>query len=700
VQQRGMTPFASLTPLIAPRSLAVIGASDDRSRIGGRPIAYSLDQKFHGPIYPVNPNREVIQGLPAFRSLADVPGPVDAAVIAVPAAAVDQAVADCIAKGVRGIILFTAGFAEMDSGGAAHQDRLVATCQAAGVRLLGPNCLGLFNARIGFYSMFTSSVEHGFPPPGRVAIASQSGAFGAHVFALARDRGVGTPIVVTTGNEADVSVGDVIGWLADDSDTDVIMAYIEGVKAAPPLLAALDRARKNRKPVAVMKVGSSRLGATAAQSHTASLTGDDAVTDAVFRDYGVHRVRTAEELVDVAYLAQKRIYPAGNTLGVLTVSGGAGVLVSDAAEGLGLPLPPMPEATQARLKARLPFASPLNPVDVTAQVINDSKLIGEFATAMYDEGHYASVLCFFTQLGASSKMGPVIRDELLPVAHAHPDRLFVMSIVAEKARIDDWESRGIPVISDPTRATVAIAAMGFFGDAFAAPAPSLPPVMPAVALPAETPDEAAAKRILAAIGIAPVAERVCASAEEAAAFAASVGFPVVAKIASPDILHKSEIGGVLLNLADAGAVRDAYATLVARAGERAPHARLAGILVARQVAGVECIIGIHRDPVFGPVAMVGLGGIFVEIFGDVAHRLCPFGEREAEALIRRLRGFPLLDGARGRARANVAALAAALARLSAFAAANPRVRAIDVNPIIVTPDGAFAADAVIELDAP
>ena len=693
-----MNRFDSLTPLIAPASLAVIGASDDRSRIGGRPIAYSLSQNFRGPIYPVNPNRSVVQGLPAFASMADLPGPVDTAVIAVPAAAVDEAVNACIAKGVRGIILFSAGFAEVGAEGAAHQARLVARCREAGVRLLGPNCLGLFNAHRGFYSIFTSSVESGWPPPGRIGIASQSGAYGTHLFALCRDRGIGTPVLVTTGNEGDVTVGDVIGWLAEDADTDVIVAYLEGIREKDSLLAGLEAARKRGKPVAVMKVGRSALGREAAKSHTASLTGDDAVTDAVFRDYGVYRARTTEELVDVAYLAQKRIYPAGNTLGVLTVSGGAGVLVSDAAEQLGLKLPPMPEAAQKRLKARLPFASPLNPVDVTAQVINEPALIGEFARAMYDEGGYASILSFFTQLGASSKLGPAIRDELMPVAESYPDRLFVMSIIADPARIAEWEARGIPVMSDPTRATVAIHAMGYFGDFFAAPPASTPPALPAIALPVATPDEAEAKQLLAQAGIAPVAERVCATADEAAAFATQVGFPVVLKIASPDILHKSEIGGVLLDVRDAAAVRMGFATLVTRASERAADARISGILVAQQVSGVECILGIHRDPVFGPVAMVGLGGIFVEIFGDVAHRLCPFGEAEAEALIRGLKGFPLLDGARGRPKADVKALAAALARLSVFAAnAGPRLQSVDVNPIIVTQSGAYAADAVIEL---
>lgn len=691
--------FGSLTPLIAPASLAVIGASDDRSRIGGRPIAYSLSRNFPGPIYPVNPNRKLVQGLPAFPSLAEVPGPVDAAVIAVPAASVDAAVAACIAKGVRAIILFTAGFAEVGEDGRRHEAGIAEACRTAGIRLLGPNCLGLFNARRGFYSIFSGSLESGFPPPGRVGIASQSGAYGTHLFALCRDRNIGTPIVVTTGNEADVTVGDAIGWLAEDADTDVIVAYLEGIRERESLLAGLAAARRNRKPVAVMKVGRSALGREAAKSHTASLTGDDAVTDSVLRDFGVYRARTTEELVDVAYLARKRIYPPANTLGVLTVSGGAGVLVSDAADQLGLALPAMPRAAQHRLKARLPFASPLNPVDVTAQVINEPALIGEFAHAMYDEGGYTSVLAFFTQLGASATLGPAIQDQLVPVAEAYPDRLLVMSIIADAARVAAWEARGIPVLADPTRATVAIAAMGHFGSSFAAPAASPPPVLPAITLPAATPDEAGAKRLLARAGIPAVPERLCATADEAADFAESTGFPVVLKIASPDILHKSEIGGVLLDVRDAGAVRAGFATLSTRAGERAPDARLSGILVARQVAGVECIIGISRDRVFGPVAMVGLGGIFVEIFEDVAHRLCPFGEAEALALIRRLKGFPLLDGARGRPKADVPALAAALSRLSVFATyAGPRLKSIDVNPIIVTVAGAFAADAVVELE--
>jgi acyl-CoA synthetase (NDP forming) len=394
--------FASLTPLLAPRSVAVLGASQDPARIGGRPIAYMKAQGFSGPILPVNPNRDTVQGLRAFPSLAEVPGEVEAAIIAVPGPAAERAVADCIARGVKAAIMFTAGFAEVDERGAATQARFTAAARAAGMRLLGPNALGLFNARLGWFPIFSSSFENGWPRPGRIGIASQSGAYGTHLFAIARDRGLGTPILVTTGNEADVTLGEAIGWLAEDEGTDVIVAYAEGIRDAPSFLAALETARRAKKPVAIIKVGRSALGASAARSHTASIAGDDAVTDVALRDAGAFRARNTEELLDVAEAATRRIYPAANTLGVVTISGGAGVLISDAAETLGLPMPPMPAEAQARLKALVPFCNPANPVDCTAQAFNDMSVIGAFAESMLADGGYTSAIAFFTQVGAST----------------------------------------------------------------------------------------------------------------------------------------------------------------------------------------------------------------------------------------------------------------------------------------------------------
>jgi len=695
------TLFASLDSMLRPRSVAVLGASNDPTRIGGRPISYMLSQKFAGDILPVNPNRAEVQGLPAYASVADLPSVPDAAIVAVPAELAVQAVDDLGARGVRSAIVFTAGFAEMSEDGGRAQDRMLAAAGRHGMRLLGPNCLGLFNAHIGFYPIFSSSFENGWPPPGRIGIASQSGAYGTHMFATARNRNIGTPICVTTGNEGDVTIGDVIGWLAEDPETDVIAAYAEGIHEADRFLAALEAARAARKPVVMMKVGASTLGAHAARSHTASIAGNDAVTDAILAEFGVVRARTTEEMLDIATTATRRIYPARNTLGVITISGGAGVLISDAAEALGLPMPEMPADAQARLKALVPFAAPRNPVDCTAQAFNDMSLIGRFTDSMIEDGGYASVLGFFTQVGGADSIAPRLREQVRASKARHPDRLFVLSVVAPPERIREYEADGFTVFEDPTRATVAIHAMGRFGEAFAQTSGLPPPMVPLVELPLTSPSEAAAKRILAQAGIPSAPEAAGATADEAVEAAERFGYPVVLKVLSPDIVHKSEIGGVILGVRGADAVRAGYTTLIDRATAAMPAARLEGVLVAKQLrGGVECILGIQRDPVFGPVAMVGLGGIFVEVLRDVALHRCPFGPDVAERMIRRLRAAPVLLGARGRAPADIAALAAMLSRLSVFAhQAGPRLRSIDLNPVFAMPEGegAYAADAVIEL---
>lgn len=698
--------MGSLSALLAPRSVAVIGASGDATRIGGRPIAYMQSLGYQGRILPVNPKHGMVQGLPAFASVAELPEVPEAAIIAVPAAAAGPALQQLAERGVKAAIMFSAGFAEMGEAGEAEQDRMVAAARAHGMRLLGPNCLGLFNARTGFYGTFTSSLERGTPKPGPIGIASQSGAYGMHLFGLARDHGLGLSCVVTTGNEADLNVGHMIGWMAQDPDTEVIAAYAEGIRDAESFLAALELARRNRKPVVMMKVGRSAVGSAAARSHTASIAGDDAVTDAVLAEYGVVRARTTEEMLDIARLAARRIYPAGNSLGVLTISGGAGVLISDAAEAVDLPMPPMPEAAQQALRDALPYCAPQNPVDCTAQALNDLSLVGTFAKSLVEQGGYSSILSFFTHAGGAASVAPRLRQELAAVRAAHPDRLFVLSVLAEPEMVRQFEADGFTVFEDPSRAVAAIHAMGRYGESFARAAPPPPAALPPITLPATTPSEAEAKRILAQAGIPAAPEETCATAEAAVAAAERIGFPVVLKILSPDILHKSEIGGVLLNVSDAAAVREGFSLLLQRAKEAAPAARIEGVLVAKQLSGgVECILGVHRDPVFGPVAMFGLGGIFVEILKDVSFRRCPFGEAEAEEMIRSIKGFPLLAGARGRPPADIDALKKMLSRLSVFAhQAGPRLAGIDLNPVFAMPagQGAFAADAVIDIaeDAP
>jgi len=693
---------SSLDGLLNPRTVAVIGASDDPLRIGGRPLAYMRSQGFTGALYPVNPNRASVQGLAAFPSIAALPETPDVAIVAVSAHLAPQAVADLGARGTRAAIVFSAGFAEMGDEGVLLERQLVSAARRGGVRLLGPNSLGVLNPRIGFYGSFTSVVEMGFPAAGRVAIASQSGAYGSHILGIARRNGIGISACVMTGNECDITLGDVIQSFVDDDATDVIAVYSEGIRDGAGLLCALDAARQARKPVVMMKVGTSALGSAAAQSHTASIAGNDAVTDAVLADHGVVRATSTEHMLDVARLATRRIFPVNNALGVITVSGGAGVIVSDAADKVGLPMPAMPHAAQQRLKALIPFASPRNPVDCTAQFMNDLTVAGQFTRAVVEDGNYPSILGFFTYTVGADSIAEGLRVQLKAVRDAHPDRLLVLSILASPERVAQYEADGFPVFEDPARAVRAIDAMGRFGAAFARvpgrPAPRVPPLL----LPARTPSEVEAKALLSTIGVAVVPEHLCTTPAAAVDAAQSLSFPVVMKIVSPDILHKSEMGGVLLGVSSADAVREGFALLMERASSAAPDARIDGVLVARQVSdGVECILGIQNDPVFGPVAMFGLGGIFVEVMQDVVLKKCPFGEDVAEQMIRSIRGAPLLLGARGKPPVDVRALAVMLSRLSVFAhQAGPRLRAVDLNPVFAMPEGqgAYAADAVIDVD--
>lgn len=692
--------FAGLTPLLAPRSVAVLGASSDPTRISGRPIAYMKSQGFQGGLYPINPNRTEVQGLKAYASINDVPEVPDVAIVAVASEVAAAAIEDLAKKGVKAVVMFTAGFAEMDDAGAVAQDKMVATARSYGMRILGPNCLGVFDARRSYYATFSSSFDSGWPVPGRIGIASQSGAYGTHLYTLARNRGIGASTCIMTGNEGDVTVGECIGWLAENPDVDVIAVYAEGIREAPGLIAALEAARAARKPVVMQKVGRSELGTKAAKSHTASIAGDDAVTEAIMNEFGVYRATNSEQMLDIAHTATRKIYPVKNTLGVITVSGGAGVLISDVAETLGLSMPEMPMEAQKRLRALVPFCAPRNPVDATAQVSNDVTLVKTFTESMIRDGGYRSVLGFFS-MTASSRRWPSIKEQLNAVKDANPGPLYALSVIVPPEGRDELEADGWVVLEDPTRAVVAIDAMGRFGEAFAKPAGAPAPSVPAVTLPAVTPTEAEAKRLLATAGIASAPEAACADVEAAVAAAGRFGYPVVMKILSPDIMHKSEIGGVLLDVSDAGGVREGFALLLQRAVAAAPAARIEGVLVAKQLkGGVECIMGVMRDPVFGPIAMFGLGGIFVEILKDVVFRRCPFGPDVAEDMIRSIKGAPLLLGARGRKKTDVKALADTLSRLSAFAvAAGPKLQSIDLNPVFAMPEGegAFAVDAVVEV---
>ncbi|TXI17732.1 MAG: CoA-binding protein, partial [Ottowia sp.] len=425
-----------------------------------------------------------------------------------------------------------------------------------------------------------------------------------------------------------------------------------------------------------------------------------AVTQAVLRELGVVQVRSAEELMEVTYVTTRRIYPAANTLGVATVSGGVGVLISDIAEDEGLAMPAMPAAAQERLRALLPYASPANPVDCTAQAVNDSSLVRRFTSAMVQDGGYSSVLSFYAQLADVPEVGDRLLADLSAVQRQHPDRLFVVSATMSDDRRRAYDAAGLVVLEDAARATRAIAAMGRLGEAFARAPLAPPPDQPAIALPAGPLSEVQAKQLLAGHGIAFAPERLCRDADAAAHAAHQLGWPVVLKIVSPDIAHKTEMGGVLLGVDSEAAVRTGFELLRQRAAQHVPAARFDGVLVARQLhGGVECLMGVQRDPVFGPMAVFGLGGIFVEALGDVVLRRCPFDATEAERLIRSIRGAAVLGGLRGRPAADVPALARLLSALSVFAhCAGDSLQSIDLNPVLALPagQGAYALDALVQ----
>ncbi len=694
-------PRTALDRMLRPRSVAVVGASDDPGRIGGRPLSYLRRAGFAGPVYPVNPKRETVQGIASYSGIADLPEAVDAAIIALPAPLVPAAVQACADKGVGGAIIFSAGFAEVGAEGAAVQADLAAIARGGGLRIMGPNCLGSYDSELGFFATFTATLEDGFPEPGVVGLASQSGAYGSHVSVLARNRGLKLRSWITTGNECDLAMPEALAWLIEDPRIKVVMAYAEGITDPGRLLAALDRARALGKAVVFMKVGTSEIGAAAVASHTASLAGSDRVYDAVLRQYGAYRARDTGELLDVAYAAAGGVFPAHDGLGLTTISGGVGAQMADAAADFGLAVAPMPKDAEARIKERLPFAVARNPVDFTGHFYNDKGLFAACLEAMLAEGGYAAVIAFLTSgAAAPGSLEPTL--EAFAKARAEfPDRVLVSCMVGPPEVVARYEAAGCLVFEDPTRAVRAVAALRWFARRFAVPRdPGEAPGFEGPPLPAGALGEQQAKQILAAAGIAMVEDRLVTGPDEAVAAAEELGWPLVMKIASPDILHKTEAGGVRLGIAHEAGLRQAWTEILETVRVAAPGARIEGLLLSPQAppGGIETILGVQRDPVFGPMVMLGLGGILVEVLGDVALRHAPFGPAEARAMIAELKGRALLDGARGRPPADQEALVGALVALSHFAASHgAAIESLDINPFLVLPDGqgALGLDAAI-----
>ena len=693
--------FEALSTIFSPRSVAIVGASDTATKIGGIPVDFHRQFGFAGAIYPVNPRGGMIQGLTAYPSLRAIGAPVDVAIFAVPASRVSAALDDAIAAGVHGVVLFTSGYAEIGAEGAAAQVHLADKARAAGIRLLGPNCLGFMNIRAGAYATFSPAPRSGRVAPGHIGLVSQSGAFGGYAYALARDRAIGLSQWITTGNESDLDFADCLEWLAHDPQTRVIMGYMEGCRDGFKLRRALAAAHAAKKPVVIVKVGRTAIGAQAAASHTAALAGDDAVYDAVFREYGVHRARDIGEFFGIAASASIATLPPDRTIGLFTLSGGVGVLMADQAHDSGLDVRPMPAAAQETIRTWVPFASPANPVDITGQVTNDTSLIERTARLMLDGGHYGSWIGFLAAAGTSPVFWPVLESLVTNLRRDYPDKLLALSTLLSPERRRTVEAMGCLVFDEPAEAVRTMAALTAFSEAFARTDIAPPRRSDATApLPPGAQSEPQALATLAAAGIAAGRHRVVTCAADAQAAAADMAQPVVLKIVSKDILHKSDIGGVALGLRDADAVAAAFDTMMATVRRNAPEAHVDGVLVAPMVSGgVECILGARRDPVFGPIVVFGLGGVFVELLGDVAVHSAPVDRAQALDMIRSVKGYGLLSGARGRAPVDLEFLADNLVALSQLAvAAGDTLDSIDINPFIALPAGSgggCAVDAVV-----
>jgi acetate---CoA ligase (ADP-forming) len=689
----------TLDALLRPASVAVIGASTDPQKIGGIPISHMKASGYQGQIYPVNPRAQVIQDLPAFPSVGAVPGPVDLAIIAVPEPLVLGALRECAAKGVRAVALFSSGFAEVSSEGEAAQQAMAEIARSSGMRILRPNCIGVVNFANRLVASFHPAFATGLAPAGKVGMVSQSGAFGGIAYQVAADRALAYSVIITTGNESDVDVADGLAYLADDPDTEVILVYMEGASDGRRLKAALERARAARKPVVALKVGRTDAGVAAVASHTAALAGADQVFDAVFRQCGVYRASTMEEFFEVGYAAATRPPPADARVGLVTVSGGVGVLMADHAAARGLDVAPMPEHVQRAIKAEVPFAGTRNPLDVTGQVVSDYGLLERSLDLVIQEGGYPSVICFAGSVGRSPVNGPRFAEVFRRLAKQYPDTLLAVSCLSTPAFRQTLHEAGCLHFEEPAHATRAVAALLSFRHAFAAADGRALAMPERRKLPAAPLDEAQALDILESAGIPVVPHRLVTTADAAAKAAKALGFPVALKIVSPDVTHKTEVGGVTLRLATADEVRRAFDAMMTRVAAAVPQARLKGCLVAPMVSGgVEMILGVQRDPVFGPVVMLGLGGIFVEALKDVTFRAAPFDEAEARRMIEELKALPVLKGVRGQKPADLEALARAVSRLSLFAASQGEtLESLDLNPFLVRAEGegAVALDAVI-----
>lgn len=690
-----------------PSAVAVIGASREEGKVGYSIVDNLVKASFPGPIYPVNPKASEIRGLKCYPDLNAVPDGVELAVLVIPPKACIPALEACAARGIRYAIIISAGFKEVGGEGAEIEKALRSRVRELGIRVVGPNCLGVIDTK----SRLNATFAAGMPPVGEIAFLSQSGALCTAILDWAIGNNVGFSKFISLGNKADTSEVEFIEALAADSETRVIIGYIEGVENGQRFMEAA-RAASKVKPLIIVKSGGTAAGARAASSHTGTLAGSEKAFSAAFRQSGIIRAESIEELFNFARAFASQPLPQGPHLCIVTNAGGPGIIAADAVERSTVKMASLsPETIERLRKALPPVAALYNPVDVIGDAKEDRYQAALEAVAA-DPG-VDGVLALTTPqaMTENDKFAEVVGQTAKRTGKPF-FTAFMGEASLEKARVV-LRNYGIPQYPYPEPAVKTFEAMVRYRQwreytpaatrEFAVDKGRVALVVLEAHRAGRTQlGEREAREVIAAYGFRLPQNVLARTVDEAVAAGRNMGFPVALKIVSPDILHKTDVGGVRLNLPDADAVARGFQAIDASVRRFFPTAAIQGIAVQEMVVGgKEVILGMTRDPQFGPLLMFGLGGIYVEVLKDVAFRVAPIGPDEAEAMIREIRSFPLLQGVRGEKASDLAAIVDALCRLSQLCVDFPEILELDVNPLLVKPkgEGAVAIDARLALTA-
>lgn len=679
------TEAAKLAMCFAPESAAIIGASTNPMKFGGRALKFCLERGYKGRLYPINAKNDVVQGVPAFASISDVPEAPDIAVIAVPAPMVKENLIAAGEKGARVAIVYGAQFAEAGDDGRARQDELLAIAKSHGMRMIGPNCMGVMSLASGFVASFSAAPEHhngnGWPEVGTLSVASQSGAVGIQMFAQLRDRGLGLANWISTGNQADIDVADAIAYYATDDATKTIAVYMEDAGRGLKLVQALELARAAKKPVVVLKVGTTELGGVAAAGHTAAMYVEDRLVDDLFAQYGVLRAGSVNELIDLVAACNAGVVPVSNKVAAVSVSGGGAVMISDAAAKGGLELPEYPKDALAALKEANPFVNDRNPIDISAPSMSNMGITGGHLKWGTERGQ-PTMLGYISHIPLVPRTRPDIMHWLRDLPNGHPDQLVAVAGNFHSEDRKELVQAGLAIFDDPTVATQAVAKLFKTGEAFAQPSATPEP---------ESKTQGDVRAMLAGAGVQMIEEMQVSSEPDALAALEAHG-EIVLKLAAPGLDHRTELDGVVTSLGNAGAVSHAFEDLSRKVEMNKPSYPGLGIIAQPMLHGVELLLGMRQDPNFGPVIMLGSGGTLCELLDDLTYRKTPLSSAGAQSMVSSVRVSRMLDGWRGAPSVNRAALLAAIEGLAAVA---PSLPSLEINPLIVTPEGAFGVDLVI-----